>query len=269
MTTSRLLCTAAGVAVLTVVGFAQRGAPPPGAPVVAETPRFRYMGPESSGRSAAGAGVPGDNNTYDGGAASGGVWKTTDGAKTFEPVFDDQPVQAIGALAVSASNPSIVWAGTGEAWTIRDSDVTGDGVYKSTDAGKTWTNMGLPDTGRIGRVIVHPTNPDIVYVCALGRATGPQQERGVFKTTDGGRTWNRSLFADQNTGCSGLAMDAHDPNVLIAGMWQGELHTWAEISGGPGPAGYQQPDGGAAWKKLPHSVSQAPVGEMRVAVTAS
>jgi photosystem II stability/assembly factor-like uncharacterized protein len=124
-----------------------------------------------------------------------------------------------------------VWAGTGEAWTIRDSDVMGDGVYKTIDGGKTWTNMGLADTGRIGRIIVHPATSEVVYVCALGRATGPQQERGVFKTTDAGRTWRRVLFADENTGCSGLSMDAHDPNVLIAGMWQVELHTWAENSG--------------------------------------
>ncbi|HMD36591.1 MAG TPA: hypothetical protein VKH42_16575 [Vicinamibacterales bacterium] len=254
---------------LTAAVFAQRGAPPPGAPVISDTPRFRYMGPESSGRIAAVAGIPGDSNTYYAGAASGGVWKTTDGAKTFEPVFDDQPVQAIGALAVSQSNPSIVWAGTGEAWTIRDSDVTGDGAYKSTDAGKTWTNVGLKETGRIGRVIVHPTNPDIVYVCALGRATGPQQERGVFKTTDGGRTWSRSLFADQNTGCSGLAIDAHDPNSLLAGMWQVELHTWAEISGGPGSAVYQTRDGGATWKKLENGLPKSPVGKIDVAIAPS
>src|SRR5262245_25208436 len=154
--------------------------------------RFRYMGPESAGRISAVVGIPGDPSTYYAGAASGGVWKTTDGAKTFAPVFDTQPVQAIGALALSASDSKTVWAGTGEAWTIRDADVMGDGVYKSTDAGATWTNSGLSDTGRIGRILVHPTQPDIVYVCALGHATGPQQERGVYKTTDGGRTWQRS-----------------------------------------------------------------------------
>src|SRR5215813_5849842 len=115
--------------------------------------RFRYMGPESAGRISAVAGVPGDASTYYAGAASGGVWKTTDGARTFEPVFDEQPVQAIGSMALAPSDPKIVWAGTGEAWTIRDSDVTGDGVYKSSDAGKTWTNMGLVETGRIGRII--------------------------------------------------------------------------------------------------------------------
>jgi photosystem II stability/assembly factor-like uncharacterized protein len=131
-------------------------------------------------------------------------------------VFDDMPVQAIGALALSPSDPNQVWAGTGEGWVIRPSDVMGDGIYKSTDAGKTWTHMGLRETGRIGRVIVHPTDPNIVYACAVGRANGPQQERGVFKTVDGGKTWTHSLFVNQDTGCSGLSMDAKNPNILIA-----------------------------------------------------
>jgi photosystem II stability/assembly factor-like uncharacterized protein len=255
------------VASLMVAALGQRPfgqASPPG-----ETLRFRYMGPESAGRISAVVGVPGDTSTYYAGAASGGVWKTTDGAKTFEPVFDDQPVQAIGALALAASNSQVVWAGTGEAWTIRDSDVMGDGVYKSIDGGKTWTNMGLADAGRIGRIVVHPTTPDVVYVCALGRATGPQQERGVFKTTDSGRTWRRALFADENTGCSGLSMDAHDPNVLIAGMWQVELHTWAEKSGGPGSAVYLTRDGGTTWSRLQNGLPKSPLGKIDVVVAPS
>jgi hypothetical protein len=153
------------------------------------------------------AGIPGDPSTYYAGAASGGVWKSIDGGNRFVPVFDKQPAAAIGALAVAPSDPSVVWAGTGEAWVIRDSDVMGNGIYKSTDAGKTWTNVGLRETGRIGRIIVHPTNPDIVFACALGRATGPQQERGVFRSTDGGQHWERVLFANENVGCSGLSMD--------------------------------------------------------------
>src|SRR5450759_568318 len=169
MTISRLFAASMCAVSLTMVAFAQQSAGP-AVPQAGEALRFQYMGPESAGRIAAVVGVPGDNLTYYAGAASGGVWKTTDGAKTFEPIFDAQPVQAIGALALSASDPAIVWAGTGEAWTIRDSDVMGDGVYKSTDAGKTWTNTGLVDTGRLGRIIVHPVNPDIVFVCALGRA---------------------------------------------------------------------------------------------------
>jgi len=135
--------------------------------------RFRFVGPKVGNRIASVAGVPGDPSTYYAGAASGGVWKSTDGGNRWTPTFDKQPAAAIGALAVAPSDPSVVWVGTGEAWVIRDSDVMGNGIYKSTDAGKTWTNMGLQETGRISRIAVHPTNPDIVFACALGRATGP------------------------------------------------------------------------------------------------
>src|SRR5262245_64824697 len=148
---------------------------------------WRWVGPVVGNRVASIAGVPGDPTTYYAGAASGGVWKTIDGGIRWVPVSDSMPVQAIGALAVAPSDPNVVWAGTGEAWAIRDSDVIGDGVYKSVDAGKTWTNVGLVETGRIARIIVHPTNPDLVFVCATGRLTGPQRERGVFRTTDGGQ----------------------------------------------------------------------------------
>src|SRR5438552_17629382 len=245
----------------------QRGAAPPRPPQ--DPLRFQMMGPATGGRVASIAGVPGDLRTWYVGAASGGVWKSIDSGATFRPVFDSMPVQAIGALAVAPSNHAIVWAGTGEAWAIRDADVMGDGIYKSLDSGTTWTNMGLGETGRIGRIIVHPTNPNIVYVCALGRATGPQQERGVFKTADGGRTWQRSLFGDENTGCSGLTLDAHDPNVLFAGLWQVELHTWVETSGGPGSAVYMIRDAGATWKKLEDGLPKSPVGKIDVPVAPS
>jgi photosystem II stability/assembly factor-like uncharacterized protein len=231
--------------------------------------RFEYLGPPSAGRIAAIAGVPGDPSTYYLGAASGGVWKTTDSARTFAPVFDAQPVQAIGALAVAPSDPKIVWAGTGEAWAIRDADVMGDGVYQSTDAGATWTNMGLKETGRIGRIVVHPTNPDIVFVCALGRTTGPQDERGVYRTTDGGRNWERVLFVNPNTGCSGLAMDAGDPNLLFAGTWEVVMHTWAMFSGGPGSGVYVSRDGGTTWMRLENGLPRPPVGKIDVAMAPS
>src|SRR2546430_3884030 len=211
--------------------------------------RFEYVGPPSAGRIASGAGVPGDPSVYYAGAASGGIWKTADSGRTFTPIFDHEPVQAIGALAVAPSDPKIVWAGTGEAWTIRDADIMGDGVYKSTDSGATWTHMGLTETGRIGRLVIHPTNPDIVFVCALGRTTGPQQERGVYRTLDGGKTWQRVLFVNPNTGCSGLAMDAHDPSVLFAGTWQVVMHTWAMFSGGAGSGGYAPPGRGTAGER--------------------
>jgi hypothetical protein len=231
--------------------------------------RFRYMGPATGGRIASVVGIPGDPTTYYLGSASGGIWKSTDGGTSFAPIFDDQPVAAIGALALSSSDPNQVWAGTGEAWVIRDSDVMGDGVYKSTDAGKTWTHMGLTETGRIGRIIVHPTNPNIVYVCAIGRVTGPQQERGVFKTIDGGVTWQRVQFVNADTGCSGLTMDASDPNVLFAGTWQVVLHTWAEFSGGPGSGVYVSRNGGAKWDKVENGLPRSPLGKIDVAIAPS
>ncbi len=232
---------------------------------------FRFVGPAVGNRVSAIAGIPGDPSTYYAGAASGGVWKSTDGGNNWTPIFDSQPVQAIGALAVAPSDPNVVWAGTGEGWAIRDSDVAGDGVYKSTDAGKTWTNVGLADSGRIGRIIVDPRNADIAFVCVLGRMTGPQKERGVYRTTDGGKNWELVLFADENTGCSGLSMDAHNSRVIFAGMWQVEMHTYGELSGGPGSGVYVSRDGGSHWTRLqgrglPGPPAAKPVGKVDVAI---
>lgn len=244
-------------------GFAQRGRrSPEGAGF-----QFRFVGPSEGNRIAAVAGIAGDPNTYYAGAASGGIWKSSDGGNRWTPIFDHEPVAAIGALAVAPSDPNVVWAGTGEPWVIRDSDVMGNGVYKSVDAGKTWTHMGLDETGRISRVVVDPRNPDTVFVCALGRATGPQQDRGVYRTADGGQHWTRVLFADANTGCSGLAMDARNPRVLFAGMWQVELHTWGEYSGGPGSGVYVSRDGGLKWTRIEgHGLPKPPVGKIDVAI---
>src|SRR5437773_7003361 len=228
---------------------------------------FRFVGPIVGNRVASVAGVPGDPYIYYAGAASGGIWKTTDGGIRWVPISDDMPVTAIGALAVAPSDPNTVWAGTGEPWAIRDSDVIGDGVYKSVDAGRTWTHAGLDETGRIARIIVHPTNPDIVFACAAGRLTGPQQERGVFRTTDGGEHWERVLFVDENTGCSGLSMDAKNPRTLFAGTWQVEMHPWAELSGGPGSGVYVSRDGGAKWARIEsEGLPRAPLGKIDVAV---
>ena len=235
-----------------------------------EALRFRFLGPQVGNRISAVAGVPGDPSTYYAGAASGGIWKSIDGGNRFQAVFDDQPAAAIGALAVAPSDPSTVWAGTGEAWAIRDSDVAGNGVYRSTDAGKTWKHMGLDETGRIARIVVDPQNAENVFVCALGRLTGPQQERGVFRTTDGGQHWGRVLFADPNTGCSGLVMDPHNPHILFAGMWQVEMHTYGEFSGGPGSGVFASRDGGTTWSRITsHGLPRSPVGKIDVAIAPS
>src|SRR5436309_2561892 len=154
-------------------------------PKTAAEMQWRYVGPVGN-RVAAIAGVPGDANVYYAGAASGGIWKTTDAGIHWDPIFDDQDVSSIGALAVAPSNPSIVWAGTGEPW-IRSHISVGNGVYKSSDAGRTWTRMGLEASGRIGRIAIHPTNPDAVYMAAQGHSYGLQPERGVYRTTDGGK----------------------------------------------------------------------------------
>ena len=246
MKISRLLLGALCASLLAVSLTAQRrgGAQPDGL-------AFRFLGPVVGNRVAAIAGVPGDPSIYYAGAASGGVWKTTDGGTRWLPVSDSLPVAAIGALAVAPSDPNVVWAGTGEAWAIRDSDVIGDGVYKSTDAGKTWSHMGLDETGRIGRIVIHPTNPDIVFACSIGRITAPQQERGVFRTTDGGAHWDRVLFVDENTGCSGLSMDAKNPRTIWAGTWQVSPPVGdASEQRVPGSGVYVSKDGGTNWTRI-------------------
>jgi len=229
--------------------------------------RFRFVGPLVGNRVASIAGIPGDPTTYYAGAASGGIWKTTDGGGRWEPIFDDQPAAAIGSLAVAPSDRSTIWAGTGEPWAIRDSDVMGNGVYKSVDAGRTWTHMGLDETGRVARILVHPADPNIVLVCAEGRLTGPQREHGVYRTTDGGVHWDQVLFVDEKTGCSGLAMDPQNPRTLFAGAWQAEMHTYGEFSGGAGSGVYVSHDGGTKWARIEgHGMPHSPVGKIDVAV---
>ncbi|MBO0799958.1 MAG: sialidase, partial [Blastocatellia bacterium] len=217
-------------------------------PALYRSLEYRYIGPVGN-RISAVAGVPGDPLVYYAGSASGGIFKSADGGVTWAPIFDDQPVSSIGALAVAPSNPNIVWAGTGESW-IRSHISLGMGVYKSTDAGKKWKLMGLEETGRIARVVIDPKNPDIVFAAAMGHSYGPQQERGLFRTTDGGQTWRRVLFVDENTGCSDVVMDPSNPQILFAGMWQFEIHTWRQMSGGPGSGIFMSRDGGSTWARL-------------------
>ena len=226
---------------------------------------FRYIGPVGN-RVAAVAGVPGNPHIYYVGAASGGIFKTTDGGIHWVPAFDAEPVSSIGSLAVAASDPNIVWAGTGESF-IRSHISVGNGIYKSVDAGKTWTLVGLEKTGRIANVVIDPHNPNLVLACALGHAYGPQPERGVFRTTDGGKNWEKVLFVDENTGCSDLAMDPNNSHILFAGMWQLEIHTWGRTSGGPGSGLFKSTDQGATWKRLEgHGLPKPPLGRIAVRV---
>ncbi len=209
---------------------------------------YRHIGPMGN-RVIAVTGVAGDANVYYVGAASGGIFKTVDGGAHWQPIFDDQPVSSIGSLAVAPSDPNVVWAGTGETF-IRANVSIGNGIYRSTDAGKTWRHMGLTATGRIGRVIVHPKNPQVVYAAALGHCYGPQQERGVYRTIDGGETWERVLFAGENAGASDLVMDPTNPRILFAGFWQMQIDTWSRRSGGQESGLYVSRDGGDRWTRL-------------------
>lgn len=228
---------------------------------------YRHIGPVGN-RVASVAGVPGDPLTYYAGAASGGIWKSVDGGEYWEPIFDGQPDHAIGALAVAASDPEIVWAGTGEPH-IRSNVSLGTGVYRSTDGGDTWRRMPLEiGPTRTSRIVIHPTNPDIVYVAALGHAHGPQAERGIYRTMDGGETWENVLFVDENTGASSLEMDPNNPRILFAGMWQIVVHTWGRESGGPGSGIYMSRDAGDTWTKLEgHGLPTLPVGKIDICLT--
>ena len=212
--------------------------------------KFREIGPAiMGGRVDDFAAVESDPKIIYVGLASGGVWKTINAGVTWQPVFDEQGSSSIGALAIAPSDPSIVWAGTGEA-NNRQSSSWGNGVYKSTDAGLTWKNMGLPDSHHIGGLAVHPVNPDVVYVAAGGRLWGSNRERGVFKTTDGGRTWKNILFINEDTGFGDIAMDRLSPDTLYAAAYQRRRTVFGYNGGGPHSAIYKTTDGGATWKKL-------------------
>ncbi len=277
MTKSQSVAIAVAIAAALFLASSSRATSPPETkkPAVGEKAvdryealPYRFIGPPGNRLSAV-AGVPGDPNTYYAGAASGGVWKSTDAGVHWKPVFDDQPAQSIGSIAIAPSDPNVVWVGTGETF-IRSNVSLGNGVYRSTDAGKSWTHMGLEKTGRIGRVVIDPRNPDVVFVAALGTCYGPQPERGVYRTADGGKTWEQVLFVDENTGASDLAMDPTNPRILFAGMWQIDIKTWGRKSGGPGSGVFVSRDGGSTWKRLTgHGLPEPPLGKIAVAVAAS
>ncbi len=227
---------------------------------------FRFLGPDGN-RTIAVVGEPGNPMVSYVGAASGGIFKTIDGGVNWRPIFDDMDNSSIGSLAIAASDPKQVWAGTGETFVIRPAHANGNGIYKSMDAGRTWKNMGLKETVLISKVVVDPTDANTVYVAAMGHMHGPQKERGIYKTTDGGQTWNQILFVDENTGCSDLSINLKDPKNLVAAFWQVDIKTWNLNSGGPGSGFYKTNDGGKTWQHMTNGLpggAQHPVGKTSI-----
>jgi photosystem II stability/assembly factor-like uncharacterized protein len=231
--------------------------------------QYRLIGPFRGGRALAVTGVSTQPNTYYFGAVAGGVWKTTDGGVSWDPLFDKQATSSIGSIAVADSDPNVIYVGTGEAC-IRGNISFGDGVYKSTDAGKTWTNVGLKDTRHIGAVIVHPANPDVAFVAALGHAYGKNTERGVFRTRDGGRTWEKVLYLDDHTGAIDVVFDPNNPHILFAAMWEGYRTPWTLNSGGEKDGLYRSNDAGSTWKRVEgNGLPEGTLGRIGVAVSAA
>jgi photosystem II stability/assembly factor-like uncharacterized protein len=210
--------------------------------------KYRLLGPAWGGRVARAAGVPGQPGVYYAATASGGVWKSVDGGLAWNPVFDEQPVSSMGSIAIAASDPNVVYAGSGEA-NIRGNVAAGNGIYKSTDAGKSWKHVWKQE-GQIGEMTVHPKNPDVAYAAVLGHAFGPNPERGVYRTRDGGKTWQQVLKKDADTGASAVTLDPSNPNIVFAGLWQARRRPWEMTSGGPGSGLWVSRDGGDTWKQL-------------------
>jgi len=228
----------------------------------------RYLGPAAtSGRITSIDGVALDPRILYVGSAGGGVWKTTNGGNTFNSVFDDN-AQSIGAVRIDQAHPDTVWVGTGEPW-VRNSVSIGDGVYRTTDGGKTWKNMGLEKTERIARIVIDPRTPSTVFVAALGHLWNDDENRGVYRTTDGGSTWERVLYVDEGTGCADIAIDPENPGILYAAMWQFRRTPWSFSSGGSGSGLYRSTDGGKKWAKVAGGLPTERVGRIAVAVAPS
>jgi photosystem II stability/assembly factor-like uncharacterized protein len=230
--------------------------------------KYRNIGPAAGGRATRVTGVPGDPNVYYTATASGGVWKSIDGGRTWKPVFDGQPISSIGSIAVAPSDPNVVYVGSGEA-NIRGNVAAGNGIYKSVDAGKTWTHVWKQE-GQIGTMAVHPRNADVAFAAVLGHAFGPNPERGVYRTRDGGKTWQQILTKDEHTGASDVALDPSNPNIVFAGFWQARRFPWDMTSGGPGSGLWVSRDGGDTWKQLTgNGLPEGTWGKVGVAVAPS
>jgi photosystem II stability/assembly factor-like uncharacterized protein len=229
--------------------------------------RYRMVGPYRGGRSTAYTGVPDRPHTFYMGTTGGGVWRTVDAGTTWQNLTDGQiEAGGIGAVAVAPSDPNVIYAGTGSAC-IRGNVSPGIGAYRSTDEGKTWSFIGLPEAGQIGRIVVHPDDPDTVWVAALGNAFGPNEERGVFKSTDGGASWRKVLYLDERTGVVDLSMHPTNPRILYAGAWGGERKPWTLLSGSRLGGIYRSTDGGESWDKLENGLPGGMVGKTAVQVS--
>ena len=230
---------------------------------------WRAIGPANmGGRVTDIDGIPGDPSTFYVSGADGGIFKTTNGGVTFDAIFENERAYSIGALAVAPSDHSVLWVGTGEG-DPRNSVGYGWGVYRSVDAGETWSHLGLKETERIKRIVVDTHDPDIAYVCALGREWGPNEERGVFKTTDGGTTWKKVLYIDQDTGCSDLAIEENNPRILYAGMWTFRRLPWRFDGGGKETAVYRSIDGGETWETIMNGLPDGPMARIGISVAQS
>src|SRR5205809_1000673 len=235
---------------------------------IASAFRWRSIGPLRGGRSIAVSGVKGRPREAYFGAVGGGLWKTIDGGLSWNPVTDGQiKSSSVGAVAVSESNPDIVYIGMGESC-IRGNIMPGDGVYKSTDAGKTWTHVGFDQSDAISRIRIHPTNPDVVFVADFGRYGLPSDERGVFKTSDGGKTWRKVLFRDNKTGAVDIAIDRNNPNVMFAALWEAFRVEYSMSSGGPGSGLFKSTDGGEHWTEITRNpgLPSGMIGKVGVAI---
>lgn len=229
---------------------------------------WRNIGPANmGGRATDVEGVPGNPNIVYAASAAGGLWKTTNGGVTWKPMFEREGTISIGDIAVQPGNPDVVWVGTGESNT-RNTVSFGDGIYKTLDGGKTWKHMGLKESEHIAAIAINPQNPDIVYVAALGHAFGPNEERGVFMTTDGGKTWTKTLYIDKEHGCSDLDIDPTNPNILYAGMWSFERKPWTFRSGSEKGGVFKSIDGGRTWNKLTNGLPTL-IGRIGVRVAPS
>ncbi len=231
--------------------------------------KFRNLGPASAGgRVTATVGIPANPNIYYVGVAGGGVFKTTDGGLHWKAIFEHEGSASIGSIALAPGNPNLVWVGTGEM-NIRNDVLDGAGLYLSTDAGKTWKLMGFKDAGQIGKIIVDPHDSNTVFVSVFGHVWGPNPERGVYKTTDGGETWKKVLYVNDHTGAIDLVMDAGNPQVLFAALWQAQRYPWALDGGGPNSGIWRSTDGGDTWKRLTKDMPAGPIGRIALAVAPS